>query len=216
MILVPLAPQALASFPDADEASRWAGQELSKAEYLAAQPTAFDRASLAVVRFFEQLLNPELGEGNGAVIVLAVLGVILSAGLVLGVLLWGRPRASRRARAAEPLLGERDGLSAHELRQAAERSARSGEWRAAMTQRYRALARGLVERELLDPAPGATAQAIATLVAASHPSERAALLEAAALFDGVRYLGTSGDEHGYLAIRAVDERISASRIAGVA
>ena len=53
----------LAALPDAEEAKRLAEQELSKPEYLAAQPNAFDRASLAVLEFLDKLLNPDLGNG---------------------------------------------------------------------------------------------------------------------------------------------------------
>ena len=71
----------------------------------------------------------------------------------------------------------------------------------------------MIERELLDPAPGATAQSIAAAASRSFPDEQAALLNAAQLFDGVRYLGAPGDEPTYQAVRAVDERISLARIA---
>ncbi len=212
MILAPIVLSWQPVSPDADEARRWAEQELVKPEYLAAQPNAFDRASLAVVKFFENLLNPDLGEGNGGIIIMTIVGLLLVAALVTAVLLWGKPRASRRISSAQMLLGEDDRLSAGELRRFSERSARAGDWGAAMTQRYRALARGLVERELLDPAPGATAQSIAGTAALTFPSQRAALLEAATLFDGVRYLGVAGDERGYLTIRSTDDSISSSEI----
>lgn len=209
-------PSAVAHFvvpPDAEEARRLAEQELSKSEYLAAKPTAFDRASLAVLEFIERLLNPDLGEGNGGLIVLIILSAVVIALIVIGVIAWGRPRASRRLHAPGALLGVHDRLSAAELRAAAEALARSGDWSAAITQRYRALARSLIERELIDPAPGATAQAIAATASRSFPAEQASLLGAAKLFDGVRYLGAQGDEPAYLAIRAVDERVAAARIA---
>lgn len=195
--------------PDADEARKWAEHELTKPEYLAAQPTAFDRASLAVINFFEDLLSPDLGDGGGgALIVAVILGLIVTAALVIGILFWGKPRPSRRLRVSQMLLGEEDRLSAAELRRAAERSARAGDWAAAMTQRYRALARGLAERELLDPAPGSTAQNIARTAALAFPAHRESLLDAAGLFDGVRYQGIPGDEHGYLTIRETDDSIS--------
>lgn len=203
----------LATSPDADEARRLAEHELSKSEYLAAQPNAFDRASLAVLEFLKDLLSPDSNGGAGGTFVLIGLAVIVVGLLVCGIILWGRPRASRRAQRHETLLGEHDQLSAHELRAKAEQSARAGHWNLAMTQRYRALARGLIERELLTPAPGATAQAIAVAASLAFPAEQQALLDAAARFDQVRYLGFSGDEQGYLAILAADERISESRIA---
>ena len=201
------------AFPDAEEARRLAEQELAKPEYLAAQPNAFDRASLAVLEFLERLLNPDLGNGAGGLALLITIAAVVIALLVIGILAWGRPRASRLRLAHPELLGEHDQLSAAQLRETADGLARSGDWSGAVTQRYRALARSLIERELLDPAPGATAQSIAAAAAHVFPEERAALLHAAQLFDGVRYLGTSGDEPTYLALRAVDERIMLGRIA---
>lgn len=202
-----------AALPDAEEARRFAEQELAKPEYLAAQPNAFDRASLAVLEFLDRLLNPDLGNGVGGLALLITIAAVVIALLVIGVLAWGRPRASRRRQAHGELLGEHDQLSAAQLRAAADSLARSGDWSSAVTQRYRALARSLIERELLDPAPGATAQSIAAAAAHTFPEERAALLHAAQLFDGVRYLGTPGDEPTYLAVRTVDERIALARIA---
>lgn len=196
--------------PDANEARQWAERELTKPEYLAAQPTAFDRASLSIVNFFKDLLSPDLGDGGGALVVAVLIGLLVTAALVIGVLLWGRPRSSRRLRASQILLGEEDRLSATELRRAAERSARTGDWVTATTQQYRALARGLAERELLDPAPGSTAQNIASTAALAFPAHRKALLEAAGLFDGVRYQGLPGDERGYLTIRATDDALSST------
>lgn len=202
-----------AALPDAEEASRLAEQELAKPEYLAAQPTAFDRASLAVLEFLDKLLNPDLGDGGGGLALLITITVVVIALLVIGVLAWGRPRASRRREAHAALLGEHDQLSAAQLRAAADALARSGNWSGAIAGRYRALARALIERELIDPAPGATAQSIAAAAARTFPHEQSALLHAAQLFDEVRYLGAPGDEAAYLAIRAVDERVSAARIA---
>jgi hypothetical protein len=203
----------LAALPDAEEARRLAEQELSKSEYLAAQPNAFDRASLAVLEFLDKLLNPDLGNGAGGLVLLIAIAAVVIALLVIGVIAWGRPRASRRMQSHGALLGQHDQLSAAQLRAAADDLARAGDWGGAVTQRYRALARSLIERELLDPAPGATAQSIAAAASRSFPDEQAALLNAAQLFDGVRYLGAPGDEPTYQAVRAVDERISLARIA---
>ncbi len=202
-----------AALPDAEEARRLAEQELSKPEYLAAQPNAFDRASLAVLEFLDKLLNPDLGNGAGGLVVLITIAAVVIALLVLGILAWGRPRASRRRLAHTELLGAHDQLTAAQLRAAADGLARAGDWSGAVTQRYRALARSLIERELIDPAPGATAQSIASAAAHVFPEDQEALLHAAQLFDGVRYLGASGDEPTYLAVRAVDERIALARIA---
>ncbi|MFX6201698.1 hypothetical protein ABTF50_20070, partial [Acinetobacter baumannii] len=84
--------------------------------YRAAEPTAFDRAAQAVRDFLESLFSaPVSGDwGPWAFVVLAVLVV---AAIVVGVLIWGRPRSTVRATpAARALFDDDDGRSAVELR----------------------------------------------------------------------------------------------------
>lgn len=193
--------------PDGDEAQRWAEEELSRPIYADAKPTAFDLWARDVAQFLADLFTPEGGGqlGPWAVVVVAL---IIVAALVTALLVWGVPRRSRAVRrGALDLLGSRDDRSAAQLRADAERSARGGDWAEATILRYRALARGLLERDLIDPAPGATAQAIAREAAAVFTNESAPLTEAAVLFDDVRYLAHPGTEERYRLVADLDERI---------
>jgi len=201
------------STPDRDEARRLAEEELARPEYAAAQPTAFDRWAHEVQQFFGRLLDPDLDANGGWLgpTLTLVLAAIIIAALVVAIVSWGRPRARRKATDSTTLLGSPDTLSAVRLRADAERAARAHDWQTAITQRYRALARGMMERDLIDPAPGATAQAIARAAAAVFPDEQPRIADAAGAFDAVRYLGAPGDEAGYLTVRNADERIVASR-----
>lgn len=195
--------------PDGDEARRWAEEELSNPRYDDARPTWFDLLARDVYRYIADLFDPS-GGGDVGPLALVVVSIVVVAALVAALVFWGRPRGSRAVRRrAGDLLGERDDRSAAQLRADAERSARGGDWDAAVILRFRALARGLLERDLIDPAPGATAQAIAREAGAVFPDERAALREAAVAFDKVRYLGRPSDEERYRTVLAVDERLSA-------
>ena len=193
--------------PDGDEARRLAEEELSRAVYAEAKPTAFDLWAREVGRFLQELFS---GSGGGQLGPwwIAVAVVILVGALVVALLYWGVPRRSRRLAAQRfDLLGEQDGRSAAQLRADAERSAKAGDFAEATILRYRALARSLLERELIDPAPGATAQAIAREATAVFPAEAAALREAAWAFDDVRYLEHPGSAERYRQLADLDERL---------
>ncbi|WP_309103273.1 DUF4129 domain-containing protein [Microbacterium sp.] len=193
--------------PDGDEARRWAEEELSNPRYADAKPTWFDLMARDIGRFIADLFS----SGNGADIgpaALIIVSVVIVAALVTALIIWGRPRGSRTIRRSRgDLLGESDDRSAAQLRADAERSARAGDWDTATILRFRALARELLERDLIDPAPGATAQAIAREAAASFPAEAAALRDAAVAFDDVRYLRHPSDAQRYAQLAATDERM---------
>lgn len=197
------------SAPDGDEARRWAEQELQDPRYADAKPTWFDYLAEDVADFIAGLFSPDTGQqvGNLALIIVTV---VIVAALITVLILWGRPRASRRAtRRESDLLGERDHRTAAQLRTDAQRSARDSDWDTATVLRFRALARGLLERDIIDPAPGATAQAIAREAAIAFTAERDELTSAAGAFDDVRYLRHPASEQSYLALAALDDRLSA-------
>lgn len=194
--------------PDGDEARRWAEQELQNPRYADAKPTWFDYLAEDVADFISSLFSPEAGERVGST-ALVIVTVIVVAALITVLILWGRPRASRRApRRGTQLLGERDDRTAEQLRADAERRAREGDWDAATVLRFRALARGLLERDIIDPAPGATAQAIAREAAAALRGHGDELTAAAGSFDRVRYLRHPATEDTYRRLTATDEQVA--------
>ncbi|TDN88420.1 DUF4129 domain-containing protein [Microbacterium sp. BK668] len=197
--------------PDGDEARRWAEEELSKPVYAEAQPTLFDRIARAIADFVERLFATQLdGPWGSAAAIIAVLVVVVL--LVAAFLVWGRPRATSRSRAAvAELFGEPESRSAAELRADAESRAARKEWDAAVVLRFRALARGLVERGAVENPPGATVHAFARSAGRVFPASAEALEDAAAGFDDVRYLRRPGNEELYRRVAAVDEVVARSR-----
>ncbi|MFJ4044842.1 DUF4129 domain-containing protein [Microbacterium sp. NPDC089987] len=195
--------------PDGDEARQRAQEELSKAEYQAAKPTWFDQLAADVADWFFGLFE---GDGTGAVapLALTMITIAVVAAVVVALIMWGRPRSSRAVRGRTDLLGEKDDRTAAQLRADAERRARDEDWDGAVVLRFRALARGLLERDLIDPAPGATAQGIAREAAPALPQLTEPLHEAATLFDAVRYLGASASAADYRALATTDDRIQAT------
>ncbi|MBT2494562.1 MULTISPECIES: DUF4129 domain-containing protein [Microbacterium] len=201
--------------PDGDEARRWAEDELANPRYAEAKPTWFDLVARDIGRFLADLFSSDNGANIGPSALIIVTAVIVAA-LIAALIIWGRPRSSRAVRRARAdLLGESDDRTAAQLRSDSERSARAGDWSTATILRYRAIARSLLERDLIDPAPGATAQSIARDASAVFSDEASALRRAAVAFDDVRYLGHPATEESYQDLSATDERLRTRRLEAV-
>lgn len=197
--------------PDGDDARQWAEQELSDPRYADAKPTWFDLVARDIGRFLADLFSSD----NGATVgpsALIIVSVIVFGALVAALIIWGRPRRAQTIRRpGSGLLGADDDRSAAQLRADADRCARGGDWDEATILRFRALARGLLERDLIDPSPGATAQAIAREVSVVFPAETIPIRQAAVSFDDVRYLRHPATAERYAELAATDDRLSALR-----
>ena len=189
--------------PDGDQGREWLLDELGKPVYQAAKPTWFDLASQAVSTWFSDLLQ-NASEGQGAV-AFAIVLIVLAGLIVTAFLVFGRPRLGRRSRVAPgALFGEEDGRGAQQLRQSAERAAAAGDHTTATLEMFRAVARGLAERTVVDVYPGMTARGFAREAGAALPALAAALGEGAADFDLVRYLGGAGSRAGFERMAALE------------
>lgn len=181
--------------PDADQARRWIIAELAKPAYQAAQPTWFDRVSSA---FWEWLRSLDLsGAGAAQVPILLLVGVLVAGAVLAAFLIFGVPRLNRRGRDAGVLFGSDDARDAAAMRAAAASAAARGQWALAISEMFRALARGLAERTIVSATPGMTARASAREAAGSFPDFADRLARAAGDFDAVRYLGHPGTEADY-------------------
>lgn len=197
--------------PDGEEARKWAEEVLSDPKYAEAKPTWFDLVARDIGRFIADLFSPGNAAGVGPGALIVVCAVVVAA-LIVALILWGRPRGSRVVRrSATSLLGADDDRTAAQLRADAERSAKAQDWDEATVLRFRALARGLLERDLIDPAPGATAQSIAREVGSVFAAELSAVRSAAVSFDDVRYLRHPATAETYSALAATDDRLRALR-----
>ncbi|HWM16534.1 MAG TPA: DUF4129 domain-containing protein [Microbacterium sp.] len=196
--------------PDGDEAREWAERELADSAYAIAEPTPFDRVARAVGDFFTSLFSVQLDGGWGPWVAI-IAAVVIVVVIVAAFLVWGVPRATGRSRATHALFGADEQRSAAELRRDAASLAAEGEWSAAIVLRFRALARGLVERGAVDTPPGATVHAFARAAARAFPASGAELESAAAAFDDVRYLRRPGTEELYRRIASVDDIVTAAR-----
>ncbi|MGI9823166.1 DUF4129 domain-containing protein [Agromyces sp. Marseille-Q5079] len=194
--------------PDGPTARRWLRDELSEPRYRANEPNAFDRAMQAVRDWFLSLLDGAGAVPGEVVALLVVVGVVVL--VVVGILVFGVPRLRRRARSA-PASFEDDRRDASAIRRSAEAAAADGDWPLAIEERFRALVRDLVVRELVQVHPGTTARSLADAASRPFPDLAPRLAAAAADFDGVRYLGRSGDAEAYARVADLDRDLQATR-----
>ncbi|MEQ6896871.1 DUF4129 domain-containing protein [Microbacterium sp. KR10-403] len=193
--------------PDGDQARRWAEHELSDPAYAAAHPTPIDRIARGVQEFFQRLFDSDVDATLGLWLAVAI-AVVLLALIVAAIIFSGRSRLSRRAApTAHDLFGDTETRTAAQLRRAAASAASSGDFDEAVILRFRALALGLVERELLELVPGATVHAFARRAGALFPDEAERLDAAASVFDDVRYLRRGGTADGYALVAAADDAV---------
>ncbi len=180
-----------------DDARRLLERELDRADYDGARATWWDRASRHLLEWLGSfrpgggLDSPALGTT-----VLWIAVVVLVAVVVVVVVARGLPhRRARTARSDDGSVFDGDDLrSARELGDTARSALRAGDWSAAVLDGYRALARGLAERDLVREVPGATARAVAGRAAPWFPEHADRIDLAAGSFDAVRYLGAEADE----------------------
>jgi len=194
--------------PDAPEATNWIITELSKPAYQAAKPTLFDRFAKAISDWLQSL---QLGDVQGppalGIAVVIGFGII---GLIVGFLIFGVPRLNRRSAVAGALFGEDDARTAEQIRQAAENAAWRGDYSAAVTEMFRAIARGLSERTIVSTSPGTTASGFASRASAAFPDLRERLVASATEFDSVRYLNRPGTEEQYQRLAALEADLRAA------
>ncbi len=167
--------------PDAGTAREWLRQELLRREY---RPNLVQRMQ----DWFQELLGKaQGGTGNfGGLSDAVLLGLTVVVALLFVFVLSRLRRNAGADRTPEPVFG--DGRrSAAEHRRLARASYDTGVWDDAVVEGMRALAAGLVERQLVDDVPAATAHEVTTLAAPRFPPYADRLETAARVFDETRY-----------------------------
>jgi hypothetical protein len=195
--------------PDADDARRDVLRELTKPEYVAAQPSWLDRAAQA---FWDWLGSIRFAGTEGApAVALVVLLVAVVVVVVVVVLVYGVPRLNRRSARDLTLFGDDDVRDAEAMRAAARTASASGDLTLAVVEAFRAVARSLAERGDVAVSPGSTAHGVARRAGDVFPDLRSEFVDAATAFDGVRYLDRAGTEEAYRAVVDLDRRVASSR-----
>jgi hypothetical protein len=190
---------------------RRAGQQLARRELarsIYAEPIT-TRFEHWLERMLSRLFNAA-GQFPGGFWTIVALLVALVL-VVMVVTYWIRPAGPGRRGDRAVLAGA--GLSARDHREAAERSAASGDYAAAIIERMRAIAVAIEERGILPAQPGRTAAELAARAGRVLPDLAADLAAAALLFDDVRYGGRDGTAAGYQRMRDLDAGIQAAKVA---
>ena len=123
-------------------------------------------------------------------------------------------RTIRTRRGADYQLFDTGQLSADQHRAIAERFAAEGNWTAAIRHRLRAVARGLEETRILDPAPGRTANELAHDAGARLPHLALEFSQAATTFNDVTYGEIPGTPAAYQMIVDLDDHLRFRSAAG--
>jgi len=202
--LAPLLPDLLARAahfdvpvdPTAPDARDLLREELAKQEYQAARPTWFDLVAKWIQDRIGDLFG-SVGTGGPPGLGAGVIVVLVAAAVIVAFFIFGLPRINRKSTVAGTLFGEDDFRDAAAIRAAAESAASRGEYDLAITEAFRALARGLAERTILTVNPGSTAHGFSERAGVPFPCLAADFVAAAVIFDEVRYLGRPGTREHY-------------------
>jgi hypothetical protein len=200
----PLLPRALE--PGPDQARSWLREELRAASYH--QEPLLDRLWRWVMDRLDDLSTPSDHLGGMPTLV-TVLVTLLVAGLLLWVL--PRVRRERSLRRSSGAVLEDPRVSAAQYRERAASARAAGRYGDAVLDSFRAIARDMGNRTLLEDAPGLTAHEISVAVATAFAAHAGELARAADLFDSVRYgNGTAGAQEAE-DVAALDTALARSR-----
>ena len=171
--------------PDADEARRAAGRELSRPIYHD-HHDLWDRLWSWLKGLFDvDSMVPGVPPWVSTLIVV----LVVAAGIALLILLLTRLSSARRVATPPSLSVFTDDRDADTLTRAADAAAVQADFATAVVERFRAIIRSLDERGIIDEYPGMTALEAAALTHQALGEHRlmAPLHEAAHLFDAVLY-----------------------------
>lgn len=187
---------------DRDAAHQAAQNELDKPIYAKASATQqfIDWINELLYRLLQKTASIPGGWFTATVLlILLALAVIVAIHIAR--------RTMRTKRGGDYLLFEAAQLTAAQHRGAAESCAAEGNWTAAIRHRLRAVARQLEETRVLEPAPGRTANELASDAGAALPHLADELSQAATAFNDVTYGEQPGTQAAYQMIADLDNRL---------
>lgn len=193
--------------PTPTEARDWLEQELHGSDY---QDPWLESVIRWVVESLGKLFDGASRLANSGV---SLVITVLVALVVIALMVWVLPRVRRESVTAAP-----DGsvlkdltITARTYRDRAAQALVEGRYDDAVLDGFRAIARDMSDRTLLDDAPGRTAHEVSLALASPFPDFATRLARAADLFDSVRYghRRASADQAGD--VRRLDMELIAAR-----
>ena len=193
--------------PDAEEARRWAAEELAKPEYRQAAPGWLESFWEGILEWLRSL---DASSADAGPLPSSLIGIAIAVVITAGVML-ARPRLNAKVRQARKVFGTDSLLTAADYRQRAETAAAAAQWGDAVVDRFRALVRSAEDRTILNPQPGRTADEVARELALPFGAYAHRLNHAARTFDAVRYGNHPALQADYLGIAGLDAELESAR-----
>jgi hypothetical protein len=215
-MIVYIMPGEVPVDPDDEQARRWLEEELNRG----GQPTEPPEPPQWWIDFLNWLRSLFAGNGpqapdqvadTGGTVGIVTIVVVIVVALLVAFWIFGLPRLRKRSKVTGDLFGEDDDRSAAQLRTAAEKAADAGDYTTAVVESFRALARDLAERGFVLTFPGTTARDFARRAADLFEGTHDRLLEAADVFDGVRYLAAVGTLEQWTRMSALERELRTAR-----
>jgi hypothetical protein len=167
--------------PTPAQARTWLSKELNGPDY---QSPLLDSIGRWVSDRLRNLLD-----GARQLAGLSPLIAVLIALVVIALLVWVLPKVRRERVVAAPdqAVLKDETITARRYRELAAEACRKGRYDDAVLDGFRAIAKEMSERTVLNDAPGRTAHEVSMALASPFPEHAERLAAAADLFDSVRY-----------------------------
>lgn len=191
--------------PTPAEARDWLEQELHGSDY---RDPWLDSAIRWIVDHLRALLDGAADLGA-----LSPLITVLVALVVIALLAWVLPRVRRESSVDHPGGAVLDDLTitARTYRDRAFQALRDGRYDHVVLDGFRAIARDMSSRGLLDDTPGLTAHEVSLALAPRFPGHADRLAQAADIFDSVRYGHRQADADQASQVQDLDADLVATR-----
>lgn len=192
--------------PTPGQARSWLEEELRSATYH--QTSLLDRLLTWVQDRLADAASSSTDLRGAPTVVTVVVAL-----LVVGLIAWVLPRVRRERSTRRPAGSVLDDprVTAAQYRQRAAEARRAGRHADAVLDSYRAIAREMSDRTLLDDAPGLTAHEVSVAVGRAFPARSGELSRAADLFDTVRYGGGAAGLQDAEGVAELDAALARSR-----
>jgi len=194
--------------PGADEARRWAAEELAKKAYQDAKPGLAQTVLDWLGQALKELVGG-MGSLPGSTGILVVVGLLLLAIVAAVVVI--RPRLNRRKAKDSFVFDGATLQTAAEHRALARSAAGRGDLATAVSEQFRAMVRAAEERGISAPAPGRTAAEVAADLRLAFPAHGHELVRAAEIFNSVRYGDAEPTVSHFQELVATDTALAAAR-----
>lgn len=167
--------------PTPPEARDWLGRELHGSAY---QSPLLDSVGRWILGHLRSLLD-----AAGHLVGLSPVITVLLALTVIALLVWVLPRVRREpvAAASKGAVLDDVSITPSHYRDLAAQALRDGRFDDAVLHGFRAIAKDMSDRRVLNDAPGRTAHEVSLALASPFPDQTDRLARAADLFDSVRY-----------------------------